>query len=616
MPEQQQQPRYGDDSAPVDDGSFTNLLGFRPIVLYDTGVDMVDESLTLSRSRKDLQLPQLSALSSHELDEIDAECSSCVSLSIHQQTRTPSEAAPQIQQYSPPPRSRERGLAVSDAMFNYRSLGSLRSGLAPISLHSRWHAGLAVTAFASGVAVGLVRAAYRPLLLSTLNDKFNRKYDADTALLDWPDMLSVFLGLFSDCVPIYGTRRKAYIALGWIFSALSYANVSALYMSQVHDVQEPTPIYGHLIQAWSVVGSFALQLSWVGALASVVGFGQREALSKRGGLATLFLVIWQGGVLAARVVVAQFQPSSSSLEAPSAILAATSVVALPFVLCFLHDDDEQESAATLVASTKRVGIVPALRTGITHLWELCQEKVTYRVLLFLLVYGVLLKAYDPDVFKALAIWSGFETPQDSVHVLVLESGVTLAALLHAKWRLLSSAWRQLAFVGTGVAVVGSIVQAAIITTDTVRTQWFFSLLTGIVIWSKTWLLLFTMLAITEVAHVGCEGVTMGLVLSFQGLGTSATSSIVGWISSATRTEVTQELIDDDTHDTRVRIMCAAAVCAAVNLLSAAAVPWLPRSKLEAQQLRAFGGYNRRGAAFLALLFVLLLALAIVDSLVA
>lgn len=400
-------------------------------------------------------------------------------------------------------------------MFNYRALGSLRSGLAPIALLSRWHAGLAVTAFVLGAAKGVVRAAYRPLLLTTLNEKFNRKYDPDAALLDWADMLSVLLGLFSDCMPIYGTRRKAYIALGWILSGVSYASVYGIYKDQIQDVQTPGRIFGRLLEAWSVAGSFALQLSWVAALALVVGFGQRETLSERGGLAMLFLVLWQAGNLVALIGVAELQ-STLTLLHTSACLATASLVALLSVLCFLYDDDDQESTVTLAASTKRVGVVPALRTGVIQVWEVCQEKVTYHVLLFLLIYGVLLKARDPGVHKALATWSGFgfddSVRAESPWVLVVESGVALIALLHAKWRLLTTAWRRLAFVGVGVVVVGSLVQATLIATDTVRSKWFFSLFCGLVVWPKTWILLFIVLTATEVTHVGCEGVTMGLVL--------------------------------------------------------------------------------------------------------
>ncbi|KAE8955679.1 hypothetical protein PF011_g31722, partial [Phytophthora fragariae] len=63
-----QQRQFG-ASPTVEDSSFTNPLGFRPIVLYDTRLDMADESLTLSRSRKEQQLPH-STLSSCELDDI------------------------------------------------------------------------------------------------------------------------------------------------------------------------------------------------------------------------------------------------------------------------------------------------------------------------------------------------------------------------------------------------------------------------------------------------------------------------------------------------------------------------------------------------------------------
>ncbi|KUF84639.1 hypothetical protein AM587_10013393 [Phytophthora nicotianae] len=584
--------------ASVDD-NLTNLLGFRPIVLYDTRVDTIDESLTLSRSRKEQQLPHFSTLSSHELDELDAERSSCVSPQDHQQTKTPTES------YPPP---RERGFAVGDAMFNYRALGSLRTGLAPIALLSRWHAGLAVTAFASGATVAVMHSAYRPLLISTLNDHFKRKYDQGTALLDWGEILSVFLGLFSDCVPIYGTRRKAYIALGWILSALSYGSVYAIHLREIHGVKQPGPLFGRLLELWSIVGSFALQLSWVAALASIVGFGQREALSERGGLATLFLIIWQTGAFTAHFVVAEFQPRLTLLNT-SAGIAITSLVVLPFVLCFLHEDDEQESATTL--STKRVGVLPALRTGVSQLWEVCQEKVTYRVLLFLLVYGVLLRACDPEVDNALASWSDFEDTDP--WVLVIMSGVGVVALIHAKWRLLSTAWRPLAFIGVGIVVLAAVVRATIITTDTVHSNWFFSVFTGLMVWPRMWILLFTVLTTTEIAHVGCEGVTMGLVLSGQGLGNSVLNAVTRWISDATNTRITQSLIDEDSRSIRVRVLFVAVAYAAVNLFAAASVLWLPRCKLEAQQLRAFGGYSRKGAALIVALFVVLLALVITTN---
>ncbi|KAF4320219.1 hypothetical protein BBO99_00004241 [Phytophthora kernoviae] len=593
-----------------EDDSFANLVGFRPIVLYDTRGDVVDESLTLSTSARDRQLPQFS---SHELDEID---SPCVSLQDSQQAKTPN--VPKQQHYSPPPSSRSRGYADGDELFNYRALGSLRSGLAPISLLSWWHVGLAVTAFSSGATLAFMRAAYRPHLLRILNDRFHKRYDASTSLIDWPDVFSVVLGLFSDCVPIYGTRRKAYIVLGWIFSAVSYASGCLIYLLQIRGVEEPDAIFGALLQAFSIIGCFALQLSWVVALALVVGFGQRETLGERGDLATRFLVIWKAGSLVAHVAVAELQ-SMLTLSSSGAVLAVASVVSLPFVLWFLHDDDEREYPVTLVASTKRAGVVSALRIGIVQLWEICQEKVTYRVLFFLLIYGALLKASDPGVDETLAVWSGFTSFEGSYRVtdpwlLVVQSGVAVTALLHAKWRLLSIAWRPLAFTATGIVVVGTLVQSIIVATDTVRTKWLFSLLMGVIVWPETWILLFMVLSITEVADVGCEGITMGIMVSFQGLGTAATRAITRWISHSAHTSFNRDQIERDLQSTRTRVMYVAAAYAVLNLFAAATVPWLPRNKLETQQLRAFGGYSKRGAALTVLVFALLLALVLVANL--
>ncbi|OWZ17828.1 Transmembrane protein [Phytophthora megakarya] len=602
-------------SSSDEDDNLTNLLGFRPIVLYDNQGNMIDESLTLSRSRKEHQLPHFSMCSSRELDGIDAKCSSHES-SQHQEAKTPTGPILQTQEYSLPPRSREREFSVGDGMFNYRALGSLRSGLAPIGSLSRWHIGLAATAFASGVTAAFMHAGYRPLLLSTLNDHFQRKYDAGSTLLDWHDILSVLLGLFSDCVPIYDTRRKAYIALGWIFSALNYGSVCAIDIGEVQNVEMPDAIIGHLLEGWSIIGSFALQLSWVAALALGVGFAQREALCDRGGLATLFLILWQTGVFAGYLIVAELQEKLTLMNS-SAATATTSGIVLPFVFFFLHDDDEQEPTATIVVSTKRVGVVPALRADVIQLWEIFQEKVTYRALMFMLVHGGLLNACDPGVYKALASWSGF-TPIDHVHsenpwVLVIQSGAAVVALLHAKWRLLSTAWRQLAFVGTGVVVIGVVVQVTVISTATFRSEWFFSLFTGLIAWPRSWISLFMVLTTTEVTHVGCEGVTIGTVLSGLGLSTSVLNASSRWISQGTNTVITQKLIDEDAHSTRTRILFAGIVYAGINLFAVAAIAWLPRSKLEAQQLRAFGGYSRKDAMFIVILFVLLLTLGIVAN---
>lgn len=595
--------QYSESS--MSDESFTDLVGFRPIVLYDTRVDMVDESLTLSRSARAQQLPQFSTLSSRELDEIDSSC-------LSSQQNKPHVDVSDVQG-SPPPQ-RARGYAAGDELFNYRALGSLRSGLAPIALFSRWHAGLALTAFASGAASAFVTAGYHPLLFQTLNDRFNKRFQACSALVDWPGVSSVLLGLFSDCVPVYGTRRKAYIMLGWAISAVCYASGCALYLREIDHVESPRAAMGSLLEAFSAVGCFALQLSWVSALALVVGFGQRENLRERGGLATLFLVLWQFGVLVAHLVIAELQ-ASVTLPSAAAALATMSALLLPCVCWFLHDDDERESAITMV-STKRVGVVPALRTGVVQIWEICQEKVTYRVLFFLLLYGALLHACDPGVDEALAAWSGFTFSDGKLWprypwIRVVQSAVAVVALLHAKWRLLSTAWRPLAITGCCIASIGTITQAIVIATDTVRTKWFFSLLVGIVTWPETWLLLLTMLSTTELAHVGCEGVTIGLVLSFQSLGKAAVRAIAWWISRAVNTD---DLVGNDAHSTRTRVILVAAAYAVVNLLAGAAVPWLPRTKLEAQQLRAFGGYSRRGAAAVTLLFGLLLALAVTTNL--
>ncbi|TDH69577.1 hypothetical protein CCR75_007642 [Bremia lactucae] len=570
------------------------VTSFRPIKLSDSRAEMLDKSLTLSHSRKELQLPALSRMSSHELDDIDAISYS----SDHEQVMTPMDSISFSQ----------REFAFDNVLFNYRVQGSLRSGLAPIALLGSWHAGLAISAFASGATVAFVRAAYRPLLLLTMTNDYQRQYVHGTALLDWGNIFSVVLGLLSDCVPIFGTRRKAYIALGWLLCALSFASICIINIITIRSVKQSNAVFGRLLEAFSLIGSIALQLSWVAAMALIVGFGQREVLNERGGLATLFIILWQAGALTAHLAVAQFQPSLTLFNTSAAVVI-TSVVVLPFIFAFVQED-EQESFVTF---TDHMGIASALRTGFLQLWEICHEKVTHRVLLFLLLFGVLLNAKDPSVEKALASWSGFSRINDTENpwVLVFTSAGTFVALLYAKWRLLSTAWRQLAIIGTVIMVMCALIEATLITTNTIRAKWYFAILTGLKAWPMAWLSFLTVLSATEIAHVGCEGITMGLVLSGQGLAASVRNTVAHLITNSLNT---QKLINEDSLSTRARVLFAAVAYATVNLFAVAAVPWLPRSKLEAQQFRVFGGFSRRGATFIVLLYAVLLILAIITNL--
>lgn len=571
---------------------------FRPIVLYESQLDPINDSLTLSQSRKehclDFDMP-----STQELDDIDAQCS------VQDQDRntTDSNSNRSLQ---------ERGYAVNDVMFDYRALGSLRSELVPIRLFGRWHAGLAASALASGIAAAILRDGYRPLLSSTIHDDRKTTFDQDVVLLNWGIVLSVFLGLLSDCVPLYGTRRKAYMVLGWVLSTLSFASIWAIHVwESVHEEKKSNAVMKRLLECFQITGSTSLHASWVAALALVVEFGQREAMSERGGLAAWILILSHLGALCAHMVVAELH-SSLTLLNTSAIIVLVSVLVLPLVLWLLYEDDEQGSTATLIASTKQIGVVPALRTGILQLWEICREIVTHRVLLFLLLYGMLLDAHDPRVAQALASWSGFASNEARTDpwLLVTGSGGTLSALVYAKWRLLRAAWRQVALAGIGLTCVTVIVQAIVIATDTIRAKWFYAISMVLKTWPTSWLLLFTVLATTEIAHVGCEGVTIGLVLSCQAIGTTATMAVAEWINYP---PATQSAIIEDSHTTRARVLFAAMTYAAVNVVAAATVPLLPRSKLETQQLRIFGGQDRKGAALIVVLFVVLLVFAIVKS---
>lgn len=562
--------------------------------------------------------------------------------------------------------------------FNYHAFGSLREGLAPVSLLSRAHFGLAVTAIMAGLSFTFLRYGYRPLLVAYLSRHHPSQYNAAKYLLDWPGAFSVFIGLFSDCLPLRGSRRKGYILLGWFASVFAFAGIAVTNLFGAstivvydddtelanaqdgrHDQTHDRWVFGALYVGLSFVGCFALQVAWVAALALIIEYAQREPLYKRGHIASLFLILYYGAALVVQGVITQLlfptendsSDSTSgstktalqsviSLSGAGLALAVGAVVPLPFAYYMLDEDSpsgsvkfesnsgEQAPPLPLLSrspspkasppspsASSSSPAVPAsvlLARGVTQLWRFCQQKVVYRILLFLFAYVMLVGIYNQNVRNALARWCGISAA-DALMVQVVQSGFTLVGLMHAKQWMLNMAWKVVGTLGVVLFVAIFLTETLPIVFNAVRTKWFYALTVGVLEWPKCWLKLYSVITPTEIATVGAEGATIGIVLSFYVISIAAAHTASEGLSYITGTSVTMAEVDADSHTTRMSVLTNGLVYYAVNLAGLVSMLWLPHSKLDAQQLRAFGGYSRGwGAAIVSLFLVLLFFVLVVN----
>lgn len=558
--------------------------------------------------------------------------------------------------------------------FNYHAFGSLREGLMPISLLSRAHFGLAVTAFFAGLCLMFLRYGYRPLLVAYLSKHHPSQYNAGRYLLDWPGAFSVFIGLLSDCVPLRGTRRKSYILLGWVVSVVVFAGIGITNLfgtSTIVVYDDDTElanslekhsdrwVFGVLYVGLSFLGCFSIQVSWVGALAMMIEYAQREPLYQRGHLAATITILFYGAELVIQGVITQLLfpydtsdnangstsgsgadtalESSISLSGAGVILAVAALVPIPFVIYMLDEDTSNSiksysqsdtgTAPPLAllhtpspkGSTPVQQHAPALTTsslghGTMELWRFCQQKVVYRILSFDFAFVMVVGIYNQNVRDALARWCDISSA-NALMVEVVKSGFTLVGLIHAKYFMLNTGWKL-------VGALGSILFFSIFVTETipivfnaVRAKWFYYLLVGILDWPKSWLKMVAVILPTEIATAGNEGATIGAMLSIQVLSIAAAHTLSEILTRIVGTSVTMEEVDADGHETRMHVLTNGMIFYAVNLAGALTVLWLPASKLDAQQMRAFGGYSRSWGTALVLLFLILLLFVLIVNLV-
>ncbi|GLD99617.1 hypothetical protein PINS_up008343 [Pythium insidiosum] len=186
--------------------------------------------------------------------------------------------------------------------------------------------------------------------------------------------------------------------------------------------------------------------------------------------------------------------------------------------------------------------------------------------------------------------------------------MTAMALGILVWRyiMLNSCWKRVAIWGSAFHLGCYAVLTMLTTFDVVRAPWFYGLMTALSDVPRAWLVLYATLLTTEIADIGREGMTLGLVISFQMLSGLAVFTLAAALPGAFGGHVSKAQVRADQFHTREVVAISYAITLAVNLTSFFWIRMLPQQKLDAQQLRAFGGYNRVAGVAIGAMFVVLL----------
>ncbi|CAI5746992.1 unnamed protein product [Peronospora destructor] len=272
--------------------------------------------------------------------------------------------------------------------------GALREGGAP-NLLSKDSLGLLVQYAVVGLVYGVLPATTYPFLQNYLNASGTQVTTADT-LLVLPWSFKCFYGILSDCVPLWGYRRRPWILVGrivcltmLIIMACMPAGDPYYTVSSDRDIKpaDYTPEIEARInfKAASQAAKYVLLMCFAAAgyvLADVcadsivVEFAQREPLESRGKtqsaiytVRTVFVIIGQrltGFCFNGKEYGGDFD---FSLTFPQlmVILAVLMVPVVPMTWYFIKEEKKP-----------RLNFMIYIR----ELWELIQKRVMYQVIFF------------------------------------------------------------------------------------------------------------------------------------------------------------------------------------------------------------------------------------------
>ncbi|EQC39377.1 hypothetical protein SDRG_03579 [Saprolegnia diclina VS20] len=504
--------------------------------------------------------------------------------------------------------------------------GALVAGGA-VRIFSREAMALFSQYFAIGIVYGMIPALKYPVFNNYLYmEGYQTTAYGVLVTLGWS--FKVFYGMLSDCVPIFGYRRKPWIILGWTVAAVSLLIMvftpfaapfcdrrinkcpkkapkrESLTPTQLLQYNYDAPDSGTLFIALSVLTAFGYVLADVASDAMVVQYAQREPIAIRGRTQTMIYIVRYCGQMVAQLCVAfllngkVYAGSFNWSTTPNVLYA---ICLVPIVLVI-------PSTIFLLVEVK-VPRTP-FKSWLTAFWNLLQQRVMWQVCAFKFfntLFGNFGATPEAPVAQS---WALVEPLNESLSGLfgTIISIVVMSVV--GKWGLQWS-WRWVIALGTlGIIAIDAFVMMMTIW-EVYRNQWFY---TGVALAenvpSGIRFIVATYCAV-EIADIGNEGATYGLVTTVSNLSGPVASAIYKIIDSFF--DVSQDDIGRD--DTRVRweVTYTFLIAYAAKLFALSFLVLLPRQKAEMQELKRTGTKSKVAGGILIGGFLVLLVFSCVAN---
>ncbi|KAF1789413.1 hypothetical protein GQ600_24110 [Phytophthora cactorum] len=457
---------------------------------------------------------------------------------------------------------------AGNKFFNYQQFGALREG----------------------GGVSLFSASYYGLLDPRAPSSSNAaEYPHDAQLL--PRSLS-------DVVPIGGYRRKSYMITGTLLSFLMCMGLMIL--SATVDVDDSTE---HELSNYII---YYMVLIMGATFGTMLARSPRTPASSNYQLPALpYGIEWIGLWLTA--ILVRFDDDGKHNYALRidpfwvyAMLALLSLVPVPFVLRNCSERTAQSEAGLMNEIVAEEGSVAMITTApvtasarIGAFFRMCQQRAVWQLVLFLCILLATTRFYFGSANAVFTRMAGLNPTRRSspTHSSFLDQ-LILATMCLSGDRCHGHPETFRAFM--------------MIYVPSVRTQAFYDTLGCITGFTDGIITIFSLIPATEIAENGSEGATQGMLLSFR----STIAIAMRTLSSDWMTDVAPVSLDDGTG----RLLSLLLIAYAVHAMSLLSVLLLPRQKLDAQQMRVYGGYSKLACIAIWIIFIVFFVYAMVVNL--
>lgn len=502
----------------------------------------------------------------------------------------------------------------------------LRAGDVPNLYHWR-HIGLLVQYAAVGLLYGGLPRTVYPFLNNYLHLNGYQTLSA-RVLLSLPWSFKVIIGIVSDCFPIFHSRRRAYMILGWLIcssmllilvfvkqeppyyidSSLRGKDLSTISPTEFQGrVNLHAPNSGSLYIVLMMLASLGYMIADVASDGLVVEFAQREPESIRGSIqSTVYLVRSVTMILAALLVGFGLNGEdyggsftwSLSMSQLMLIFSLLSLTAIPAALWFVQEP---------VLGDR----VPQFNEYMHTLWLSVQNSAMVQILAYRFFSGIFdgfaVTAGDP----IQRYWARVHPLNESLFS-VLGLVVFSAALYVTKSIGLGWNWRRVIALTTVSVIVLDAFVGMLTIWGVVRSQWF---------WLGTPILeelpqainfLVSTFIVVELAELGNEAAVYGLMTTVSNLSSPFASCISKNVNALFDVGVADIILD--TQHVRWQVTWTFVIAYIMKLLSLAWLPLLPRQKRETQALKRRSRQCLWGGVATVAIFVFALAWSITTNL--